>query len=493
MTTTLDLCSLTLHEVSERIRSKDVSPVEATEAALERIARLNPKLNSFITVMAEQAIEDARAAGGEIAAGRYRGPLHGVPVAVKDLCETKGVRTTAASTILADWVPDRDATVVRKLRDAGAVIVGKTNLHAWAFGATGVSSHIGAARNPWDTERITGGSSSGSANAVATGMCYAAIGSDTGGSIRMPASLCGIVGLKPTYGRVSLHGVLPLSWTLDHLGPMTRTVRDTAIVLSAIAGQDPDDPSTALQPVEDWPAALHGSLRAGEQQDFVPKMTRVAGDRERGPVDLRGLRIGVPATYVYSNIDLDVTRLFRKAVQTLTGLGADVREIELPILQDYWGNAGQILITEAATYHREYLEQRPNDYDADVRQRLEAGLQQKAVDYARALRFLELARRTCDEVLLKDLDLLAMPATRCAAVPFDSLKSDDPTLGLTRFTSPFDLTGQPAISVPGGFTDGGLPAGLQLVGRRFDEATVLLAAHAFELATGDTRRHPPVG
>lgn len=490
MTTTSDLCYLTLQELADRIRSKEISPVEATEATLERIERLNPRLNAFITVMAEQAIKDARAATGEIVAGRYRGPLHGVPVAVKDLCETKGVRTTAAAKILADWVPDRDATVVRKLREAGAIIVGKTNLHELALGVTGNSPHFGAVHNPWDLDRIPGGSSSGSAAAVAAGLCFAAIGSDTGGSIRIPASLCGISGLKPTYGRVSLHGVLPLSWSLDHLGPMTRSVRDCATVLSAIAGQDPDDPSTAAAPIEDWAGALRGGVRAGETQDFVPKMSPLTAGRDDVPAGLQRLRIGVPASYAYSQTELDVARPVRKAIKTLESLGATVEEIDLPVLQDLWGAAGLIVVTEGATYHRDNLEKRPQDFGDDVRGRLQAGLGQKAVDYVRALRFMEYVRRTCDQTLFAGIDLLAMPSTRSAAVTIEGSVSDDPTLGLTRFSSPFDLTGQPAISVPGGFTDGGLPVGLQLVGRRFDEATVLLAAHAFEIASGESRRHP---
>ncbi len=262
MTTTTDLHYLTLHELAGRIRTKEVSPVEATEAVLERIERLNPKLNAYITVMADQALADARAAEDEVVAGRYRGPLHGVPIGVKDLCATAGVRTTAGSKFLADWVPDEDATVIRKLREAGAVIVGKTHLHEYAFGATGINEHYGTARNPWDTTRIAGGSSSGSAVAVAAGLCYAALGSDTGGSIRMPASLCGIAGIKATYGRVSLDGVVPLAWSLDHIGPMARTVRDCAHVLTAIAGRDPKDPSTTDEPVEDWAAELDDGLKA---------------------------------------------------------------------------------------------------------------------------------------------------------------------------------------------------------------------------------------
>ncbi|MEX1253917.1 MAG: amidase [Dehalococcoidia bacterium] len=466
MTTTTDLCYLTLHELAQRIRAKEVSPVEATLATLERIERLNPTLNSFITVMAEQALAGARAAGSEIAAGNYRGPLHGVPIGVKDLCATKGVRTTAASKILSDWVPDEDSTVVRKLREAGAVIVGKTNLHEFAFGATGVSPHFGAAHNPWDTSRVTGGSSSGSGNGVVAGLCFAAIGSDTGGSIRMPSALCGAVGIKPTYGRVSLREVVPLAWSLDHVGPMARTTRDCALLLEAIAGYDPADPTSANVPVERWSEKLEGGLA--------------------------GLRIGVPETFAFERTQADVATVVRDAVVTLKRLGAEVKQLELPVLRDYWTAASVVLVAEAAAYHKKDVEQRPQDYGDDVLRRLQGGLDMKAVDYVHQARARDEARRVAGDVLLSDVDLLAMPSTIRTAVTIDSITKDDPTLGYTLMTAPFDLTGQPAISVPCGFTEEGLPVGLQLVGRSFDEATVLRAAHAFETQSGVARPRPPV-
>lgn len=464
MTTDTGLCYLTLTELAEGIRAKDVSPVEATEAVLERIEALEPRLNAYITVMGEQAQADARAAEAEVVSGRYRGPLHGVPVGVKDLCETKGVRTTAGSKILADWVPDRDATVVRKLRGAGAIIVGKTHLHEYAFGATGVNEHYGPARNPWNTDCITGGSSSGSGAAVAAGLCFAALGSDTGGSIRMPSSLCGITGLKPTYGRVSLAGVVPLAWSLDHMGPMARSARDCAVVLEAIAGRDALDPSSAAEPAEAWSSALEGGVA--------------------------GLRIGVPTTYAFENTEPEVATIVREAVALLGQLGADVKELELPILAEYWSGATQVLIGEAAAVHQENMKQRPQDYGEMTRRRIELGMNQLAPDYVRAARARDEARRKADDELLSEVDLLAMPSTVRTAVPIESLSKDDPTVGLTRFTAPFDLTGQPACSVPCGFTDAGLPVGLQLVGRRFDEETVLRAAHAFEMESGVTKQHP---
>jgi aspartyl-tRNA(Asn)/glutamyl-tRNA(Gln) amidotransferase subunit A len=457
MTMTADLCGLSLHELAARIRSKDVSPVEATEACLERVERLNPKLNTFITAMAEQALADARAAADEIAAGRYRGAMHGVPVGVKDLCDIQGLPTTAASKIFADNVASEDSTVVRKLREAGAVIVGKTHLHEWALGTTGHSSHYGDARNPWDTERVTGGSSSGSGNGVASGQFFAAIGSDTGGSIRVPSSLCGVTGIKPTYGRVSLRGVVPLSWTLDHLGPMARSARDCALLLEAIAGYDEDDPGSANAPVEAWSQSLDGGLA--------------------------GLRIGVPRGYIAQQTQPEVAQIFEGALATLEDAGASIRDVELSF-GEYWSVTAQVLLAEAGAYHEQKLKDRPQDYDAGVRARLEAGTSTPSATYIKALRRVQEIRRTCDEALLGDLDLLAMPATPRAAVTIESVKSDDPTIPLTHFTGPFNGSGQPALSTPCGLIEGGLPVGLQLVGRRFDEKTVLRAAHAFEEARG---------
>ncbi len=466
MTTDTALHYLTLHELAARIEAKDVSSVEATEATLERIERLNPTLNAYITVMADEALADARSADDEIAHGDYRGPLHGVPgIGVKDLCSTKGVRTTAGSKILAEWVPDEDATVIRKLRDAGAVIVGKTNLHEWAFGTTGINEHVGDAHNAWDVDRVTGGSSSGSGTGVAAGLCFAALGSDTGGSIRIPSSLCGVAGIKQTYGRVSLHGVLPLSWSLDHVGPMARSVRDCAIVLEAIAGRDPQDPSTVDMPVEAW------SQELGE--------------------DLDGVRIAVP-DYGFENIEPGVETKVREAISALEQLGATIIEIELPVLNDYWRGASQIVLSEAAAYHKESIENRPQDFGESVMGRLQAGLAMPVTDYIEASRMLADARRGIADALFGHADLLALPATRAVAPTIKSVTTEDPTIGLTIMTAPFDLTGQPAMSVPCGLTDEGLPVGLQLVGRMFDERTVLRAAHAFETQSGISMPHPAI-
>jgi aspartyl-tRNA(Asn)/glutamyl-tRNA(Gln) amidotransferase subunit A len=487
MTMATDLCYLSLRDIARRIETRDVSPVEVTQAVLDRIERLNPTLNAYITVMAEQALDDARAAAGDIANGNYRGPLHGVPVGVKDLCQTVGVRTTAGSKILEDWVPDEDSALVRRLRDAGAVIVGKAHLHEWAFGTTGMNPHFGFAHNPWNIDCVTGGSSSGSGVAVAAGLCYAAIGSDTGGSIRIPASLCGVTGIKPTYGRVSLAGTVPLSWSLDHLGPMARSALDCALVLDAIAGHDPADPASADAPVESWAAALESN--ASGEGEFVPRLGPM--DTARRSSTLAGQRVGV-VTNALNAAEAETAALVRVAIDALARLGAEVREITLPVLEEYWPVASVVLLSEAAAYHKDNIEARPEDYGDDVRDRIQAGLELKATDYIRGMRSLEEVRKTCDDTFLPGVDVLALPATRQDAVTIESVTQEDPTVGYTRFTAQFNLTGQPALSVPCGLTQQGLPVGLQLVGRRFEEITVLRAAHALESEAKLRLPFPPI-
>jgi aspartyl-tRNA(Asn)/glutamyl-tRNA(Gln) amidotransferase subunit A len=400
-----------------------------------------------------------------------------VPIALKDLVATAGIRTTAASKILADWVPDEDATVVRLLKEAGAVILGKLNMHEFAYGATSVSPHFGPVRNPWNTDCITGGSSGGSGAAVAADLCFAALGSDTGGSVRIPSALCGIVGLKPTYGRVSLDGVVPLAWSLDHVGPMARSARDCALVLQAIAGPDARDPSTAEELVPDFAAALDGEakgLRVGVPRNFT--FDRL--DEELGPLLRQTF-----ATVGAADRDKGVVALIERALETLSAAGAEVREVDLPVLDNYAACDILIMVSEAAAYHFRNYRDRPQDYGDDVRQLLALADNIQGSQYAHAARRRDEARREADS-LLDGLDVLAMPTCPLAAVPIDSLSEHDPTLELGRYTGAFDLTGQPAVSVPCGLTSKGLPVGLQLVGRRFDEATVLRAAHAYEAARG---------
>ena len=456
---------LSIAEAARLVRARKLSPVELTEACLKRIEHLAGRLNAFITVAADQAMRDATAAQNLIAKGVYRGPLHGIPVALKDIFGMAGVRETAGSKILAENVSAEDAEATTLLKGSGAVILGKLNLHEFAFGATGVNPHYGAARNPWDTARITGGSSSGSGAAVASGECPAALGTDTGGSVRIPASLCGIVGLKPTYGRVSKRGVLPLSWSLDHVGPMTRTVEDTAIVLSAIAGHDADDPKSADEPALDYAASLGGGLA--------------------------GLRVGVPRRFFFENVDPDVERAVRSAVNLLGDMGAVVTEVEAPLINEVPGALGGIMLPEALAYHERWMKERPDDYGDDVRYRLELGARYTAVQYVQAQRFREKAVEAWRQDVFSQVDLVVTPTTPVTAARIDD--SDlEVTLSLIRFTNPFNFLRVPAVSVPCGFSSTGLPIGLQLVGRWWDEATLLRAAHTYERATDWHTRRPPL-
>ncbi len=465
MTMTDELCLLPLEDVAARIAAKDVSPVELTEAVLTRIERLNPKLNAFITLTADRALEQARAAQREIAAGKYRGTLHGVPVAVKDLYATKGVRTTAGSKILADWVPDFDATVVAKLNDAGAVSLGKLGMHEFAYGTTSDNVHFGAIRNPWNLDHVPGGSSGGSGSATAAGLAYATLGSDTGGSIRMPAAACGCVGFMPTYGRASLHGAVPLSWTLDHAGPLTRTVRDAAIVMGAISGRDPLDPATEDVPVPDW---LDGI--------------------ERGA---RGLRIGVPKQYFWDNPDPDVERLVRKAIADLESAGASVREIDWPQLAQYGAAFVPVMFAEASAYHAPNFPSRRDDYGADVAARLDVGLTITGVQYVLGQRFLEEQRRGAADAVLEGVDVLAVPTMPIVAPAIEDTRRNDAAARMSTFTLIFDLSGQPAIAIPCGLAPNGMPASIMFAARRWDEAAALRAARAYEMVRG-ALPSPPV-
>ncbi|MBM4464045.1 MAG: amidase [Chloroflexi bacterium] len=465
----LELCTLTLEELAPLLRDGQVSPVEVIQSYLVRIDTLNEALNAYITVTRDQALADARRYEEEILRGDYRGPLHGVPVALKDLYDTAGVRTTAASKIYAQRVPQEDATSVARLRAAGAVLIGKTNLHEFAYGVTADSSFFGPTRNPWDPERVAGGSSGGSGAAVAAGLCAVATGSDTGGSIRIPAALCGTVGLKPTYGRISGHGLLPLSWTLDHPGPMARSVYGAAVMLSAMAGYDPRDPASVDVPVPDYTAGLrHG---------------------------VAGLRIGLDPQWALSGIHEDVRAAFQGALAVLEDLGAEIVEVSVPRVVEGMEAALTILMAEATAIHEKFLRSRPDDYQPDVRARLEKGLAIRGIDYGRARRTGELLRRDL-AALFQRVDLLATPMCGIIAPKIGQREviidgEAVPVMApLTRYTRVFNLTGLPAISVPCAFSPEGLPIGLQLVGRAWDEATVLWAAYAYETAAEWTQRRP---
>jgi aspartyl-tRNA(Asn)/glutamyl-tRNA(Gln) amidotransferase subunit A len=464
----LDLCGLTIARAAKALRARELSPLELTESYLRRIDRLNPRVNAYITVTAERALADARRATEAFAAGEIRGPLHGIPVALKDLYETAGIRTTGGAKIHADHVPTRDCPVARRLREAGTVLLGKLNTHEYAYGVTTNNPHFGPTRNPWDLERIPGGSSGGSGAAIAAGLATATMGTDTGGSIRMPASVCGVVGLKPSYGRVSKAGVLPLSYLFDHAGPITRTVEDAALVLNAIAGYDPADASSVRVPVEDFTAALGAGVR--------------------------GLRIGVPRDYFFWRLEDEVAEAVERALGELRGLGADVRDVEIPGVEAGVAATFGLVLAEAQAIHAESMRTRPADFGADVRELLSlpaAG----APALMHALR----ARDALTEAMrsvLESVDVLVTPTTpiTAARIGQNAVRTggvDQPVLtAMIRCTAPFNATHLPALSLPCGFTSAGLPVGLQIAGRPFGEATVLRAGHAYEQATDWHARTP---
>ena len=451
-----------ISELGQRLRRREISPVEITRDCLSRIERLNPALNAFITVMAESALAEARRAEAEILRGEWRGPLHGVPVALKDLIDTAGVRTTAASALYKDRVPSQDAEVVRRLRQAGAVIVGKNNLHEFAYGGSSLVSYFGDVHNPWDVGRIAGGSSGGSAAAVAAGLAYAAIGTDTAGSIREPAALCGCVGLKPTYGRVSSRGVIPLSWSLDHVGPLAATVADAAVVLQAIAGYDSGDIGSEDVPVADYVSVLQEGAK--------------------------GLRVGVPRGYFFDELDPEVASAMEHALRGLQSLGAELREVRFG--ENDVPTDRTVQAAESYAFHAENVAKSPELYQAETVRRIRSGEKVSAAEYIQRRRELEEARRGIRAVFA-DVDVLVTPTTPMAAPAIADLKANPEALRpaelkLLRNTRPFNVWGLPAISVPCGFTQAGLPIGMQIAGPHWREDLVLRLAHAYEQATAGT-------
>ena len=447
------------------LEARTIGALELTEAALARIARREPELNAFITLTAAEA----RGRAGAIDSGRAPTALAGAPIALKDLFDVAGVPTTAGSKLLAANVPTVDSPVAAALRAAGAVDLGKTNLHEWAFGVTTNNPHYGPTRNPWALERIPGGSSGGSAAAVVAGEIFGSIGSDTGGSIRIPASLCGIVGLKPTYGRVSLRGAIPLAWSLDHAGPMARTVRDAALLLQVVAGYDPADPASADVPVDDY-----------------------LGDVDAGA---RDLRIGVLRGGFFSRLGAteqpapDVAAAIRAAADVFAALGARVDDAELPRTDALRETQLVIIGTEAAAFHRERFAAHRSAYGADVADRIGLGLTRTGTDYAAARRTRDELRRAYADALAR-WDAILLPTTPVTAPLREGLDPLAMAFWFNAYTSPFNLTGLPAISIPCGFDALGLPIGLQLVGRPWSEARLLRIARAYELATPWHERRP---
>lgn len=466
-----DLHWLGVVEVAKAIAGKQLSPVEVVQALLARIAKLDGKLKSFISVFADSALAAAKLAETAVTSGAKLGPLHGVPVALKDLYDVQGSLTTGGWKFAVEPAR-RDCTVAAKLRAAGAIHLGKLNLHPFAFGPEGLNPHFGAAWNPWDatTHRMAGGSSSGSGVAVAAGLTPMGMGSDTGGSIRIPAACCGTVGLKPTYGRVSRQGILPLSWSLDHAGPLTRTTADAAAILAVIAGHDPADSTSSTLPVPDYLESLGHSVQ--------------------------GMRVGVLFDAL-EQADPEVQSALGNAVQVLQGLGCAMQEASLPTAPYSLGAAYAILSPEAMAYHEPLLRRRGAEYPVDVRRRLLAGKFVSGTGYVNGQRARQLIRREVNAVL-EEVDCLLLPSLPMAAPPIDAVevqigsRTENARMALTQYTRLFNVSGHPALSVPCGFTKIGLPMSLQLVGRAFGEATILRLGHAYEQAAGWYRRRPPV-
>ena len=452
----------TIRELGARYRRREVSPVEVTRDLLSRIEKLDPALHAFVTLTPQKALADARAAEDALKKGDSR-PLLGIPIGHKDIYLTRGIRTTGGSALFADWVPENESTVVTRWAEAGTVMMGKLITHEFAFGLQWPGHRFPAARNPWNPEHIPGGSSSGSGAALSAGFVHGATGSDTGGSIRGPAAFCGITGLKPTYGRASRAGVMTLSWTLDHTGPMARTAEDCAYLLQAMAGHDAADPASSTRPVDDYVGALEGNVR--------------------------GLRIGVPRNYFFEDADADVVRAFEDAMGELRKLGAEVRDLTIPSF-DLSRSFFLILVAEAFAYHEHDLRSHPELYGEVLRERLMTGALVTASEYVQAQR---VRMQVCAEVAaaMKTVDVLATPTAPKPATPFKI--AYDPELAFPRSNMPpFNLTGQPTLAVPCGFSDSGLPVSMQLAGRAFEETTVLRLGHVYQKATDWHTRRPPV-
>jgi aspartyl-tRNA(Asn)/glutamyl-tRNA(Gln) amidotransferase subunit A len=468
--TETDVLNLTISEAASQIERRTLSPVELTEAVLRRIAAVDKLLNAYITVCAEQAREVAQATEKMIGAAYHLGPLHGIPIAIKDNIYTRGVRTTAGSKILADFVPAQDATVTARLKRAGAVIIGKTNLHEFAWGGTTDNPHYGTCRNPWNPDRFPAGSSGGSGAAVAARTCLGALGTDTGGSIRLPSSVNGIVGIRPTIGRVSNHNVVPLAWTMDTVSPMTRTVEDCMLMFAVIAGHDPLDDHSAQVPVPDYRGEL----------------TRGVG----------GLRVGLIRDYSLAHVQPAVGDTIRAALTTLESLGTHVEEIAMPSIHGNISAQLTIESCEPSTYHQEWLRTRPADYGEDVRTLLELGEMYLATHYLQAQRYRSVLRKDFLEGF-KQVDVFVTPtlpftATPCGAteVVIENGEREDMLSAIMQFTGVPSLAGLPALSIPVGFDVDGLPVGMQVIGRPFDEGTLFRVGHAYQAATSWHTRAP---
>jgi aspartyl-tRNA(Asn)/glutamyl-tRNA(Gln) amidotransferase subunit A len=459
-----DLAWLTIAEASELLRAKKLSPVEYTRGLLERIEQYDPGLNAFLRLTPDIAMDDARSAEAEIVRGNWRGPLHGVPYGLKDIIDYGGLPTTAHSKILESNVAASDAAVTQRLRSAGGVFVGKLSTHEFAIGGPSFDLPWPPARNPWNRDHFTGGSSSGSGAATAAGFLPAAIGTDTGGSVRNPASMCGVVGMKPTYGVVSRRGVMPLAYSLDHVGPLTRTVHDNALMLDVIAGHDRLDPGSANRATGGYTARISEGVK--------------------------GLRIGVIRHFYTRDMtaDAEMAASIEAAVDVFASLGAEVREVETAPLSTFAACNRTILLSEAFAIHEPWLRERPADYGALARERLMGGAFVRAADYINATR---VRRQLTDSfhALFDEIDVAITASSMDPACRIDDPEAVEYTYG-RQARGPFNVTGSPAISVPTGFTTSGLPLGMQVVGKPFTEALIYRVAHAYEQATQWAERHP---
>ena len=452
----MELTSLKLHQAAELLKKREISPVQLTRAHLDRIQAYDQLLNSFITITPELALQQARQAESEILRGEYKGSLHGIPLGLKDLFETEGIRTTAGSTFFADYIPDADAAVVHKLKEAGAVILGKMNMHEIALGVTNENPHYGDCCNPWNLRHITGGSSGGNAAALAAGLIIGAMGSDTGGSIRIPSSLCGVVGFKPTYGRVSLRGVIPLSWNLDHAGPMARSVKDLTILLQTIAGYDSQDAWSINAPVDNYLAQL---------------------DR-----DMNGWRIAIASDSYFTDsevVDKEVMEAVNATCRMFEGFGAHVEPVAFPNAREATMANGLMTPCDAAAFHHQRLAENPQGFGRDVLKRLQTGAAYTSTEYSEARRMQTILRCQFNE-FFDDYDLLLTPTTPVSAPIRGSADAIERAKLLTRFTAPFNLTGLPALSIPCGWTSEKMPIGLQIIGKAWAEVKILSAANLFE-------------
>jgi aspartyl-tRNA(Asn)/glutamyl-tRNA(Gln) amidotransferase subunit A len=462
-----NLIYLSLAEAASLIEKREVSPLDLTDACIARAEALDATLHAYLTMTFETARLEAKAAADEIAAGKYRGPLHGIPFAIKDLYETAGVVSTAGSQLREHYVPAEDARTVELLKQAGIVMLGKLNLHEWAMGGTNVNEYYPTPTNPWDTERVTGGSSGGSGAALAAGYCYGSLGSDTRGSIRIPAALNGITGIKPTWGRVSIRGIVPLNWSLDHSGPMARTAEDCALILNVIAGYDERDPTSADMPVPDYAASLT-------------------------PQRLDGVRIGIPRNFFFDPAVVEpvMISVTKAAGEALASLGAEVVDVEMPGELEF--TASSAFFAEASWYHQSQFKEHPEMYGETIRKRLTDNAGISGVDYVRD-RWRQLELKQAVRHLLRDIDLILTPTSPIIAPKIAEVDTSIPggTI-LARHTSPFNISAIPTISMPAGFSDNRQPIGVQLSGRWWEEGLVLRASHAYQQVTDWHKQRPPL-